>query len=208
MVNIMDAKEERLIKQYYDKLTSFSFDERDVYSLLILLRPHSQKDSPVYEFANFVAHREKDRGHIRDYLNRTKDVLDNLGKINTVLEIKPVFTKQEIKKSFNSVFVKLGFAPVSDEVISGIMLCTISLLQSVKIVTKKNATIGELVFAYDAHEITLLGKCRIQSKVDAVFPVLSTENRYIPTSVVGTPILSANIIEVVNNNGKLEIVGV
>jgi hypothetical protein len=204
----MDAKEEKLIKQHYDKLTSLSFDERDVYSLLILLRPHSQKDSPVFEFSNFVAHREKDRGHIRDYLNRTKFVLDNLGKINTVLEIRPVFTEQEIKKSFNSVFAKLGLAPVSDEVISGIVLCIISLLQSVKIVTKKNVPIGELIFAYDTNEITLLGKCRVQSKADAVFPVLSTKNRYLSTSVTGTPALSTNIVEVVNNNGTFEIIGV
>jgi hypothetical protein len=203
----MDAKEEKLIKQCYDNLTSLSFDERDVYSLLILLRSYSQKDSPVYEFSNFVAHREKDRGHIRDYLNRTKFVLDKLGKIDTVLEIKPVFTEQEINKSFNSVFAKLGFSPVSDEVISGIVLCIISLLQSVKIVTKNNVTIGELVFAYDANEITLLGKCRVQSEVDVIFPVLSTKNRYLPTAIIGTPSLNTNIIEVINNNGTLEIIG-
>jgi hypothetical protein len=208
VMNFMDAKEEKLINQYYDKLTSFSFDERDVYSLLILLRPYSQKDYPVYEFSNFVAHREKDRGHIRDYLDRTKFVLDNLGKINTVLEIKPVFSEREIEKSFNSVFTKLGFAPIPNIIISGIILCIISLLQSVKIVTKKNIAIGELVFAYDAKEITLLGKCRVQSKGNAIFPVLSTKNSYLLTSVLGTPALSTNIIEVVNNGGKLEIIGV
>ena len=182
-------------------------DEKDVYILLILLRPHSRKGSPVYEFANFLAHRQKDRGHIRDYLNRTKFILDNLGDINAVLTIKPIFTEFEVKESFNTVFLKLGFKPVSDKVISRIILCIISLLQGIKIITTDNKPIGELVFGYDVNEITLFGKCRIQtySEVYVAFPVLTIRNSYFQA---GTRFLSEEIIEVANNNGKHEIVGI
>jgi hypothetical protein len=67
----MDTKELALIKKRHGRITAGSFDEDDVFSLLVLLRPLASVGSPVYEFANFIAHREKDRDHIRDYLDRT-----------------------------------------------------------------------------------------------------------------------------------------
>jgi len=203
----MDSKEATLIKHYYDKVTSLSFDERDVYSLLILLRPYSQKDSPVYEFSNFVAHREKDRGHIYEYLLRSKSFFNQIGiKLGDTHELKSVFTEQEIHASFDSVFKDLGVPPLSDEVAQGILLCIISLLQEVKISDKTGAEIGKLLFAFDKMGIYLMGLFGVVDfppHSHLQVPVLIMKNRYLKTE--SYELRTPGLVEIVNANGTLKV---
>jgi hypothetical protein len=58
----MDSKEKFLVDEPCRRITQQTFHERDVLAPLILLREHSTAESPVREFADFIAHREKDRG--------------------------------------------------------------------------------------------------------------------------------------------------
>jgi hypothetical protein len=203
----MDSKEATLIKHYYDKVTSLSFDERDVFTLLILLRPYSQKNSPVYEFSNYVAHREKDRGHIYDYLLSSKSFFNQIGtKLGDIHELKSVFTEQELHTSFNAVFKDLGLTPLSNEVAQGIQLCIISLLQDVKISDKAGAEIGKLLFAFDREDIYLMG---LFSVVDfpphshLQVPVLMMKNRYLKTE--SYELRTPGLVEIVNTNGVFKV---
>lgn len=170
--NLGDGKELSLIRRYRDRIVSAHFDENDVFALLAALRPFAAKDTPVYEFANFVAHREKDRGFIRDYLLRTKNILNDLGKVDAVLEIKPVFARDEIAVSINDALGRAGLSGLSESQADQVIVCIMSLLQDVRIVDDKNGQVGRLIFGCTAGELELLGEVRIDCGVDVIFPVL------------------------------------
>jgi hypothetical protein len=203
----MDAKEARLIVHYYEKLIDLSYDERDIYGFLILLRPYSPEGSPVHEFANFVAHRERDRGHIYAYLLQTKSFFNAIGvKLGDVHEVKEVFTEQEIAASFNSVVEAIGAPPIPGDALRGVTLCIVSLLQGVKIADRNGTEVGELHFAYDKNRIYLFGVFSVadfspHSHLRA--PVLSLENWYIDTDSAELQI--PGVIEVVNDNRVLVV---
>ena len=181
----MDAKEATIIKTYYDKLTSLSFDERDVFTFLIVLRPYSQKGSPVYEFSNFVAHRERDRGYIYDYLLTSKSFFNQIGtKLGDIHELKSVFTEKEIHDSIDTVVTGFGLAPISDEVSYALQLCIISLLQDVTISDKAGAEIGKLLFAFDKDTLYLMGLFSVTDfppYSQLQVPVLTMNNRCLKT---------------------------
>ena len=207
----MDIKEKQLLDTFYSKIIDRNFDEKDIYALLIMLRQHANKKSPVYEFANFIAHRERDKGYIKEYLETTKYKLDNLGKINTILEIRPIFTIKEIEKSFNDVFVKIGKQPTSSDIMNDILLCIIMLLQDIKILDKKGRTFGKLIIGISKTKVFLHGKVKIivqqNKEIYAIFPALEANNHYIDLPETYTddkPAIFKSIIEVVNN-GKLEL---
>jgi hypothetical protein len=65
---VVDSKEKALVKEIRGKIIRKKYDEIDILGLLVLLRGYSSEGSATFEFANFVAHRERDRGAIYDYL--------------------------------------------------------------------------------------------------------------------------------------------
>lgn len=206
----MDIKEQQTILHFYSRLEGGMFDEWDVYSFLILVREKSKIGTALREFGDFIAHREKDRGYIKEYIDRTKYKLERLGKINTKLVIKEVFTYDEICKSINDTLQVLNLNPLSDEIITGIILCIMSLLQEVMIFDKKK-NIGKLVLARNKDQIILLGIIHIRNQVQASFPVLSIQNRY-PESMLkksfganDTPINFESVIKITNICGKLTL---
>jgi hypothetical protein len=64
----MDSKERFLVDELCRRITQQIFHERDILALLILLRGHSAAKSPVRELADFIAHREKTLGKIKEYV--------------------------------------------------------------------------------------------------------------------------------------------
>ena len=65
---LVDAKEKFLVDELCRRIREQKFHERDVLALLILLRGHSAAESPVRELADFIAHREKERGALKKYV--------------------------------------------------------------------------------------------------------------------------------------------
>jgi len=205
----MDAKEASLARYYYEKLASLSFDEKDIYALMILIRESSKDHEPVlWELANFVAHRERDRGEFWDVLSKTKAFFNADGiKLGDIFEVKPVFNDQEIKDTFNSLLGRLGFAPLSDESANGIVLCIISLLHASRILNKDGAEVGELLFAYDKQHIYLFGRFSVQTMAGFTHlqvPVLQIQNHYLKP--VSSDLQIPNMTEVVNDSGSLRVV--
>lgn len=72
------------------------FDEKDVLPFFILLRSYASSGSPTLEIGNFIAHRERDRGHIHEYLQENRDIADQDGFVSLELNAPPVFTVGEI----------------------------------------------------------------------------------------------------------------
>lgn len=64
----MDVKEIQIMKHYKEMLENRLFDEYDVLGFLIFIRRHlNDTNYPhIKEFTHLVAHRNRDRGHVKD----------------------------------------------------------------------------------------------------------------------------------------------
>lgn len=173
----MDAKENQLIDYYHQRVVSNIFDETDIYMILILLRRHASKRSPVYEFSNFVAHREKDRGLIHEYILDKKRFFERDIKGESRLVVNPVYSLTEVEKSFNGLLKDIYKPLFSSQTVQDIVFCIIILLQNVQLVNKKGKYIGTLTVGINRHEISLMGTILI-SQMKINFPVLEIPNNY------------------------------
>jgi hypothetical protein len=113
---MIDKKEQFLISTYHERLIQKQFDELDVFSLLILLRRHCDKHSPIFEIANFIAHRERDRGDIWKYMVGIKQ---GLLKVQTGegynFQIQEVYTENDIIQALNELFSNLNLQEVTKD---------------------------------------------------------------------------------------------
>lgn len=59
----MDRKETEILKHYRDIIERKEFDEYDILGFLIFIRRHIENEyTYISEFANLIAHRERDKG--------------------------------------------------------------------------------------------------------------------------------------------------
>lgn len=175
----MDRKERWQISRLHTKVVQGAFTEEDVFALLMVLREYAASGSPLRECADFIAHREKDRGHVFEYLARTKTFLENPGSSDTDLEIKPVFSLEEFKACINSCLAQFSLAPLSDRRVNCVLVCIISLLQDVRLVKRDGTPVGALEVAASRTEILLMGTVLLESKNAHVsFPALVAANDF------------------------------
>jgi hypothetical protein len=172
----MDANERWLIEQARATLEAGTFSERDVLGLLILLRRHARSNSAVCEFGDFVAHREKDRGILHRYLGRIQTALKGKAVPNGQFAMRPVFTSDDIRDSFNELFTSLGFSPIDSELGNRLAVCVISLLQSVKVDTQLNTPALGFVVQMSSFKIVLIGLGELPAGHIVGFPMLVADN--------------------------------
>ncbi len=209
----MDKKEQQLVEYYYNKFAERSFDEKDLYSFLLLVREDAHDNKVIKELGDFIVHREKNTGYVKEYLEECKHIIINLEKEKNSRKIEDIFSFKEIRNGFNSLFVKRGFEKLPTEIINDFILCIISLLQSVALVSGNlNKEVGHLSFAASSKEIFLMGNMKTLSKgryIPVTFPVLAVKNIYekiTPQDNNDTPYLfNDELIEVVNIEGDLVI---
>ena len=209
----MDKKEQQLVDYYYNKFSERSFDEKDLYVFLMVVRELPNDIKVINELTDFIVHREKSTGYVKDYLEECKDIINNLGKEKIRRKIENIFSFKEIRNGFNALFQQLGFEKLPLDIINDFIICIISLLQSVKIVSGSlHKEIGHLSFAASSKELFLMGNMTIKNQgryMPITFPVLSVKNIYeeiTPQDKKDTPYLFDNeLIEVINNNHKLSI---
>jgi hypothetical protein len=77
----VDNKQKQLLEFYYRKFIELTFDEKDVYNFLILIRESVRGIRSIRELGDFIAHREKSKGFIKEYLEENQRILNNLGKL-------------------------------------------------------------------------------------------------------------------------------
>ncbi|PGW26761.1 hypothetical protein COD95_04425 [Bacillus thuringiensis] len=209
----MDKKEKLLLDYYYQRFQENCFDEKDVYAFLILIRRQAKGFQSINELADFIAHRDKDKGGIKNYLEDVKYKLSNLGRINATITIKPAFTFKEIKTAINKILMNNGYTKLSDETNNHILLCIISILQDVKILDK-GKEIGRLRFGITKKKIMLNGEIEIEhsnrgtvSLVRVVFVVLEAKNCYVQShNLDDNPHMPNEIIEVINKEGNFDLI--
>lgn len=150
----MDKKQQQLITYYYNKFTERTFDEKDLYSFLMVVRKDAQDNKVIQELSDFLLLRENNTGYVKDYLEECKDIITNLEKVKTRKKIEDLFSFKDIRTGFNALFSGYGFDKLSNEIINDFILCIISLLQSVALVSGKlNKEVGHLSFAASSKEI-------------------------------------------------------
>lgn len=200
----MDAKEFWLITQLHSTIESGSFTERDILALLITLRNHTRKDNLVREFGDFIAHREKDRGILKEYLSSIQSSMNSKSS-NTAEVVFKVHTSESIQNSFNEVFRSLGLSELNLEVANQITVCIISLLQSVEIkIEDLVASVPKLLIGVTYEYIALLGQGKLPTGHIMAFPVLIASNKYVnlPSNVTQYMILD-HVVETYSVNGDL-----
>jgi hypothetical protein len=211
--NMMDRKEKQLVEYYYKRFSERSFDEKDVYSFLMVIKEDASDIKVIKELADFIVHRENSTGYVKDYLDECKDIINNLGKEKNRRKIENIFSFKEIRNGFNALFQQLGFEKLPLDIINDFIICIISLLQSVKLVSGSlNKKVGHLSFAASSKELFLMGNMTIRNQgrfMPVTFPVLSVKNIYeeiTPQDKDDTPYLfDHELIEVININQKLAI---
>lgn len=209
----MDKKEQQLFDYYYNKFVERNFDEKDVLSFLLFVKEDVQDNKVMKELGDFIIQRENCTGYVKAFFENCKQVIDNLGK-GKKQKIENLFSFKEIRNSFNSLFMERGLEKLPPDVINNFILCIISLLQNVKLVSgNSQKEIGYLSFAASSKELFLMGNMKVLHKgrfIPVTFPVLSVRNMYETIKAQDekdTPYLFDNeIIEIVNNRGELEIV--
>jgi len=208
----MDKKEQSLLHYYYEKLVGNTFDEKDLYGFLLVIRNQSKEIRSIQELSDFVMLRDQHQGYVKQYLFETKKKFESLGKTKSAFRIEDVFSFKEIKNGLNKTLAAFGLEGLSNEQVNDFVTCLISVLQQAMII-EDDLEIGKLYFALSNKQIILMAEVEVTQnlfkKTNAVFPVLTANNSYVDIKKqdrYDTPYLFVDkIVEVTNEKGKLEI---
>lgn len=176
----MDAKEQLLVANLYQRIRTHTFHELDVLAFLILLRPHSVVGSPVRELSDFVAHREKDRGSLKTYVHRVLAYNQAVvAKKTAQVQIAAVHSAAAFRVSLNATVAKFNLAPFNSDVTDDVLACVMSLLQEVG-VFHKGTEIGQLGLWRLNKELWLVAAITMPGakKATVMFPALIVPNTY------------------------------
>lgn len=209
----MDRKKLQLFNYYYNKFEARDFDEKDFYGFLVMVGEEADDNEIIQSLSHFVVRRENSSGYVADYLDTCKEIITNLEKAEKPRKIEHLYSFKEVRNGFNALFLKLGYRKLPAEVMNDFMLCLISLLQDVKLLSgKARREVGHLSFAASSKELFLMGNMKTLSKgryIPVTFPILSVQNIYekiTPQDEQDTPYLfNGEMMEVVNMDGKLVI---
>ncbi|KAA9022017.1 hypothetical protein [Niallia endozanthoxylica] len=209
----MDKKEQSLLEYYYRKLVNHTFDEKDVYAFLQLIRHRCKEIRSMNELTDLVVLREQYAGFIKDYLFEVRKKFESLGKTKQALRIEDVFSFKEMKNGVNKALEEGQLDGLTNEQMNDFVTCLISILQQISIVDN-DREIGKLFFAISQKQIILMAEIEVQQnmfkKTNAVFPVLTANNHYLAMKKqdrFDTPYLFVDqVIEIACLEGKMEII--
>ncbi|MEH7301430.1 hypothetical protein [Neobacillus drentensis] len=210
----MDIKEQSLLNYYYRKLTEGTFDEKDIYGFLLLIKNQGKEIRWINEVTEFVLNRGKYNGVMKEYLYETRKKFESLGRTKAALRIEDVFSFKEIRAGLNKVLADCHLEGVANEKINHFVTCLISILQQISITDENDREIGKLFFAISNKEIILMAEIEVAQnlfkKTNAVFPVLTANNSYADIKKqdrFDTPYLFVDkVVEVTSKEEKLEII--
>jgi hypothetical protein len=202
MVSI-DAKEQFLVSQLYRRICARHFYEPDVAALLILLRRHAEKYSPVKELSDFIAHREKDRGTLKTYMN---DLVRYFRKETQRVSTDPIHSATDFKYSLNATLIAFNLSPLDSNLTNDVLTCIMSLLQDVRLMHDGIEISRLRLVRFRKNELWLAGsipplKTGIVHAVMA--PVLIVPNTYCSSQKTFGPF--PGLVEAKCKNGQLRL---
>ncbi|BAQ10653.1 hypothetical protein OXB_2182 [Bacillus sp. OxB-1] len=209
----MDKKQQQLVQSYYEQFNKRWFDEKYFYGFLQLVREEADDIPTVKALCDFVLDRGQSAGLVKEYLTECQQIIGNLGNAKSPKRIDPVFSFKEIRNGFNALFAKWGWEKLPHDVINDFILCLISLLQGVPLISEASQKkVGHLSFAASSKEVFLMGNMQTLHNgrmIPVTFPVLSVKNMYekiTPRDAKDTPYLfDEELIEIINMEGQMVI---
>jgi len=214
MKSIMDSKAKWLTRQIHAQITSGNYNESDVFALIILLRElaNEHKIQPIIQIADFVVHRNKDRGLYKDYRDFCQQIL-NGEQVTFKQEKLSLISVQDIQSSLNKAFTILDLLPIGLELANQITVCIISLFQSVRFVpnfipspTKTNDSTNSMVIGISSDKVALFCKGVVPPRGHIIaFPILVADNNFEPLPGVDGFMLLDRITVVYCVNGILHL---
>lgn len=130
------------------------------------------------ELGDFIAHREKTLGKIKEYVQHVVAYGQVYANGTAAqLKIDPVFTAAAFLDSLNAVLAGLSIPAFSPELADDALACTMSLLQDVRLFHEKKER-GRLSLARFDGDLWLCGSVIMEPKgVRVDFPALIVPNR-------------------------------
>ncbi|WP_318505028.1 hypothetical protein [Bacillus sp. T3] len=207
----MDKKEHALLTHYLRKLNNHTFDEKDIYAFILLLKKQNRDVRWLNEMADFVVKREQYTGLIKDYLFEIRKRFASMGQTKATIRIQDVFSFKEIRNGLNKVLAECQCEELSNEEINDFVVCLISILQQITITDEHGKEIGKLFLAISNKQVILMAELGVSQNLfkqtNVVFPVLTANNRYIDIKKqdqYDTPYLFADdAVEVIRQEGRL-----
>jgi hypothetical protein len=174
----VDSKEQWQLKRMVERIRSGDFSEDDVYVLLLTLRRFACPGRALREFGDFLAHREKDRGILFEYVKEIKEALDRPLPFSGTISIRPVISSTQLADEINEIIGRSEIIPLSSVQMNHVMVCVISLLQCVELQDRDGLSIGQLHVAASPEKILLIGKILLPhlGGLEAFFEALSASN--------------------------------
>lgn len=127
----MDKKERQTFNHYMEKIRDRTFDEYDIYSFLILVRPYVT--GWIHEFSDLIAHRVREKGKIFNLIEQVLCNADDSGEITLDMNGKVDgyrgMQKNTLQNELKQFFIKQGYQ-IDREILDEIVLCIFSITQS------------------------------------------------------------------------------
>jgi len=186
----MDPKEQALVSLVCERIRKTVYDEHDVLCFLILLRPYANAGRPVREFADFVAHRERDRGALHRYLQKLhafKEAFVN--NRHGQIAVDFVHSFADFRSDLDATMERLALEQLSPRVSADVFACILSLLQGVRL-SDRGTPLGHLALWCSQTDLQLIGLVHVsegsQGPIEFAFPALTVRNRYCDESSSAT----------------------
>jgi len=205
----MDLKADFIMNYYRNLIRDKKFDEIDIIGFLIFIRSfidRNDKYNYIKEFADLVAHRERNKGKVKDSI---KNAIDNNYKCDTnskeIMGYNGIYV-EDWKKEWISLGNEFNIF-INEDIIKEITLCIFSLAQKTiykyKDENKEEHFLGVIEFI--ANSTTgQIGLATTEGKENSLYICFSTYNGYIiDKKYDGEPI--KEIIHTCRDNGILKL---
>lgn len=190
MEEIVDKKEELILKHYGTLLENKKFDEYDILGFLIVVRRLiTRGEFPnIHEFSDLIAHRERNKGIVRESIEKAKKngykTYENSKEVQGYDGIKNNEWLSEWKKLGKEVGINL-----SDDIIKDITLCIFSIAQFTKYYIDKDCK-GSLELFLFEESIALASKDSGKHSPYITYAIIEGYNpcRKDSTGLIQTPV--------------------
>lgn len=211
-----DKKEYQMINYYCARVANRQFDERDIYSFLILIRDHfdsnekynkgtptdSRKYKWLSEFGDLIAHRGRNDGVISNSIAATSASNYTTEAATSKLKKYDGIEPGILEKEIYDLFCELKFN-VTNQIVAEIILCVFSILNFSRYTHRRANINGEIRIVQAQKGLMLCTNGDITDKGAFLVGLAVLEGYFIKTKFPGGII---NVpIEVVRHNGELVI---
>lgn len=195
----MDEKAKVILGHYKDKIENRTFDEYDIFGFLIFIRSYIKGCKTIKEFANLVAHRNRDRGRVMSSIEaaikNNYELKEETKEVDGVNGIRYQDWEQEWIRLSEEFDIEL-----TSKIIYELTLCIFSIAQFTEYESKYQSYSGRIEIIKSENAMQLL---TTEGKTGSPFICFFSVGTKQIEGEKFFPVL--NPIEVIRVDGELEI---